>query len=238
MTDGIFNDEPAHQEPQVESQQTPGEDIEVLKKRLMDKDAFIEKLQKENEEAREAALRKMEADAILEEARRKAAEAPKRDDREGTPPAQGSQPSFDVDEVAKRVSELQAKKTAEERSQANLKEAEAKLVEVLGSPDAAKAAVAKRAEELGVGPQFLADAARKSPAAFFQLLELKTTHNQAPAPRGQVNTHALGIASTAKEGTNAYYEKIRKEDPKRYFSSSVQRQRFEDAKRLGAAFWQ
>ena len=82
-----------------------------------------------------------------------------------------------------------------------------------------------KAQELGVSVEFLQSVAAQSPKAFLAQLGLDNTSNQAPvvAPRNDINPRALNETSgRVKEGTYAYYENIRKTDPKAYYSPKIQ----------------
>lgn len=76
-------------------------------------------------------------------------------------------------------------------------------------------------KELGVGPQFLDNLAAENPRAFFRLVsDTKQSQASFQAPKTQVNS----AAQTGRKAgaTKAYYDKMRREDPNRYWSVSIQ----------------
>ena len=231
MTDGFIT--PADSPPV-----TPAPD-QVLQERLANKDAFINQLQEELAGVRDALAAKdveVEAQRLLREAREAANPAPS---REATPASREPAKPLDEDQLVERVIKAQEQRVAAERSQANAKAVGERLVELYGSPDAANKLVADRAAELGVSIVYLQETASKSPNAFYELMKLETAPKQSPAPRGDINpvalqTHAPGV----KEGTAAYYEKLRLEiGDTNFYKPKIQQARFKDAQRLGNAFY-
>lgn len=230
MTDGFIPSQtPPAGDPQPDGQPD----------RLAAKDAFINQLQDELAGMREALQAKdveVEAQRILREAR-EAANPPT--PKEATPASKEPASPPDEDALVERVIKAQEARIAEQRAQTNGQAVADRLMELYGSQEAINKIVADRAAELGVGIQFLKDAAAKSPNAFYDLMKLETAPKQSPAPRGDINpaalqTHAPGV----KEGTNAYYEKLRLEiGDIAYYKPKIQQQRFKDAQRLGDAFF-
>ena len=77
---------------------------------------------------------------------------------------------------------------------------------------------------MGVSVKFLMDSAAQSPAAFFATMELETAPRPATGTRSDVNPAALSAqaSGTAKPGTYAFYEEMRKTNPKLYNAPKVQ----------------
>jgi len=231
MTDGFIA-------PATTPAATPAPD-QVTQERLDNKDAFINQLQEELAGVRDALKAKdveVEAQRLLREAREAANPAP---NREATPASTEPAKPLNEDELVERVLKAQEQRVATERSQANAKAVGERLVELYGSPDAANKLVADRAAELGVSIAYMQETASKSPNAFYELMKLETAPKQAAAPRGDVNTAALQThAPGVKEGTNAYYEKLRLEiGDIAFYKPKIQQARFKDAQRLGEAFY-
>lgn len=232
MTDGFIT--PTAEPPAV----TPAPD-QVIQERLANKDAFINQLQEELAGVRDALAAKdveVEAQRLLREAREAANPAPSREAKPASPePAK----PLNEDELVERVIKAQEQRVATQRAAVNTQAVSDRLLELYGSTDAVNKLVADRAAELSVSIEYLQDTAAKSPSAFYELMKLTTAPKQTAAPRGDVNavalqTHAPGV----KEGTNAYYEKLRLEiGDVAYYKPNIQQQRFKDAKRLGEAFF-
>lgn len=211
----------------------------VIQERLANKDAFINQLQEEAAGLRDALAAKdveVEAQRLLREAREAANPAPS---REATPASPEPAKPLNEDELVERVIKAQEQKAATQRAAANRQAVSEHLMSLFGSTGAVNKLVADRATALGVSIEYLQDTAAKSPNAFYELMKLETAPKQTAAPRGDVNavalqTHAPGV----KEGTNAYYEKLRLEiGDIAYYKPQIQQQRFKDAKRLGDAFF-
>ena len=125
--------------------------------------------------------------------------------------------------------------TSEERYKKNVEDAAQAMVSRYGSKEKAQEAIQKRAVELGVSPEWLGDSAGKSPAAFFATMGVadKATDRTTPSPLSEVRSLNQGNGNR----NYAYYEEIRKTNKSQYFSPSVQKQMFEDAKQAGADFY-
>lgn len=236
MTNGVFNESSP-----AESPDDNGLDPATLQKRFNDSQAYIAQLEREAAEKLEAIRVKEEAletERMLREALQKAAPNPP-PSREAIPAAQEPAKPLNEDDLVERVLKAQEQRTAKAQAEANAQTVVDRLTELYGSQEAANKIVVARAAELGVGVNFLLEAAKTSPSAFYDLMKLETAPKSDPAPRGDVNpaalkTHAPGV----KEGTNAFYEQLRKEiGDARYYTPKIQQQRFRDAQRLGEAFF-
>lgn len=148
-----------------------------------------------------------------------------------TPPSdQGNQPPRQEDQRAseqdlvERIREVNRQDRAAEKQATNLQSATDRLIETFGSPEAANERVKARAAELGVTINFLMDSAKQSPAAFYATMELGKAPRPAPAPNGNVNPQALSAHTNGNvaPGTYAYYEDMRKANPRLYNSPKVQ----------------
>lgn len=117
------------------------------------------------------------------------------------------------------------RKQTELARQANLATVEAELKATWGSDYANK--LRKAVETLGVSPDFIDDVAAKAPKAAVALLlggepsKSKGTVNAAPV-RSSVNTQGMASASNDASRSKEYYSKLRKENPKAYWSPKVQ----------------
>lgn len=148
-------------------------------------------------------------------------------------PKQNSSPSEPIDYRSQIRDEIRALND-EERAKANRDLAAGKMVELYGSVDGAKQAVEKRAQELGVSPDWLRDSASRSPEAFFATMGINAggTDRSTPAPRPEVR---LGDTSNVKNFE--YFDRIRKENPKLYFTAATQREMMNQARTMGADFY-
>lgn len=223
-------------------------DTKAVGRAIVEKDAFIEQLKKEAEEARTELRARLTVEEMLDQMRN-----PANTSNESNAGATSQQETVqthnnqilpeDIDKLVEQ--KLQAKErerseqAAKERSEANLNEVRNKLTELYGSNYASS--IKQKADELGVTTEFLTETASREPKAFFKLLDISNQQQpqrdifQAPA-QSKVNTTAINQVNTG-ERTQAYYDKLRKDNPKKYWSSEVQSQRHKDAMRLGERFF-
>lgn len=108
----------------------------------------------------------------------------------------------------------------------NVQEVTQKLLDTFGDDVKANEFVKAKARDLGVSVEFLQDAAAKSPKGFYSLVGLDSApRQQASAAHSDVNAAALArhnANDVNTPGTKAYFDKIRKEDPKRYWQADIQ----------------
>lgn len=202
-------------------------------KRLKDKDDFIEQLKSEQAQLRAELAKKVDAEKALEELRNelkslKEQKSASPQAKENTTPALSEVDIRTL--VQKTITEAESVRSTEQ----NIKTANDTLVATLGG-DVKKAVehVQKRAKELGVSVQFLKDVAAKSPTAFNEVMGIKTdkVEDNSTFVQGSVNSEGLTQNKViAKEGTKAFFDNIRKTDPKRYWTPEVQNQLWKAAK--------
>lgn len=147
-------------------------------------------------------------------------------DPAGTPPNSPT-PSKDVDFRSQIKDEIRAL-NEEDRGKANMDIAARKLVELYGNEAGASDAIRKRADELGVSVEWLRDSASRSPQAFYATMgvnENEGVDRRTPSPNSQVRL-------VDNQGTKnfEYYDRIRKDDPKLYFTPAIQTEMLQSAK--------
>ena len=222
-------------------------DTKAAGRALIEKDLFIESLKKEAEEARQELRSRLSVEEALTKLREKPETYEAGQAHQASQGGSGANGdagnNLDIDKLveeklAQREQELQ-QKTREQKEQENLSEVQQRLQEVYGPNFATK--VKEEAEKLGVSTQFLTETGRREPKALYKLLDLDTQRgyrditDPAPAP-SRVNTAGMTNPGNV-DRTQSHYEKLRKTDPKRYWSAEVQQQRHKDALRLGAKFF-
>lgn len=213
---------------------------------LIEKDLFIEQLKREAEEARQELRSRISVEEALTKLQERQTETSGQatSHRENGSGEGNQSTQVDIDKLVEekltareRAMQEATRKAQEEK---NLNTVRQKLSEVYGPNFASE--VKKKAEELGVSTQFLTEAGAKEPNAVFKLLGLDQQKGYRditdPAPaQSRVNTSA-NMGSDTGLRNNAFYQKMRKEDPKRFWSSKVQAQRHKDALELGERFFQ
>lgn len=222
-------------------------DTKAVGRALVEKDVFIEQLKKEAEEARTELRSRLTVEEMLDQMRNSsntsnASNAEVTSQQETVQTNKETILPEDIDKLVeqkllakeKERNELEAK----QRSEANLNEVKTKLTELYGPNYAAS--IKQKAQELGVTTEFLTETAAREPKALFKLLDIseaKPQRNIFEAPvQSAVNTSAMNRVDTG-ERTQSFYDKLKKSDPKRYWSAEVQSQRHKDALRLGERFF-
>lgn len=221
---------------------------------LVQKEAYIKQLERENAEARQD----LQGRLTVEEALTKMQSTNK--DSTNTNSSNSGKPSGTQENEgttgAKSLSEEDISKLVETRLEAerakeievrekqtrekNLATVKSTLEKALGSEYQMK--VKQMAETLGVSTQFLTDTGAREPKALFKLLDVNTEtqaqktdlFDTAPV-RNRVNNE--GPKGDDGIRNEKFYTRMRKEDPKRFWSQSIQSQRHQDAIRLGASFF-
>lgn len=93
-----------------------------------------------------------------------------------------------------------------------------------------------KAKELGMTGKQLQQIAETSPEAFLKLIDANVPHTPmaGAAPRSDVNTTAN---QTSGLRNAAFYEKMKRENPKQYFDSKTTVQQLKDARELGDKYF-
>ena len=156
-------------------------------------------------------------------------------DNHDAPPNKAPTSGKEVDFRSQIREEVQALNDAE-RQRNNVEAAASKMIEVYGDSAKANEAVVKRAGELGVSVDWLKDSAARSPAAFLATMGI-TSHGSSsstPASHTEVN---LNRQNTGNLRNFEYYDKIRKDNPKLYFSAATQTEMMNEARKQGSDFY-
>lgn len=124
--------------------------------------------------------------------------------------------------------------TDNERAERNLNDAVSRLIEIHGDEVAAAKAIQKKANELGVSVDWLRDSAKTSPTAFFATMGVNNSGSfSTPAPSSDRRTDS----GTQVKQNFEYFDKLRKENPKLYYSAATQREMMNNARTMGADFY-
>lgn len=159
---------------------------------------------------------------------------PRKDDNPpANPPKAPDDKGKDVDFRSQIRDEVRAL-NEEERAVANIETAAARMVEVYGDSEKANQAVINRAKELGVSVEWLKDSASRSPSAFYASMGIQSGHSSSTPASGQ------GVRPPS-DGSNLrnfeHYDKIRKENPKLYFTAALQTEMMREARTQGSDFY-
>lgn len=135
-----------------------------------------------------------------------------------------------VDDVKKLITETLTQQEAENTSRQNLEETDRLLTEAFGTD--AKAKVTERAEALGMSPERMKELAAESPTAFMSLMGEVPRKETNQMQKTQLNT-AEGFGTTSNRKDWAYYQKLRKENSKLYYSPQIQNEMLSERERQG-----
>lgn len=147
------------------------------------------------------------------------------------------------EDIEKVVEQRLAAKEQERRITENVSTVKNRLMAEFG--DNYVAELEARTKALGLSKDFVADIAKREPKALFALLGIESVSGtqQKPQqdvfsapPRSSVNTAGFGIKDDG-EKKFADFEKIRKQDPARYWSAQVQNELHRQAMKLGEKFY-
>jgi len=228
---------------------------EELARGKLEADKFIEQLTGETKELRAELDRRLAVEEALkrrqEGGSRGNAGSQEADDYGYIDDASGSdrgsnENDQEPENLDEKINTALERRLAAEREQKNKDTVKEMLTAEYGNLDHAAKAIRERASELNVSTQFLRDTATSSPEAFKRLMGVGEDTNEGGSaankqPTSRVNSEALasgkGSLGGAREGTKAYYDQLRQENPRAYFSPKVQMQMFEDRKRLGDDFF-
>lgn len=209
-------------------------ELETLKKRVNDKDAHISTLEKENADWRKEVSTRMSLEEFFEKSSNRAASNDGNNPHERETPARvvDNKASISKEEIADIVRNTLSTEVTRAKRNQNIEDTKAQLREALGSDYVAK--LTEKMEALGVGPEFIDEVAGKSPKAVLNLLGISKTEEIRQPERGYEAPQSRR-STTINETPNgvrdkAYYDSLRKSDPKKFFTPEVQLQRMKDAK--------
>lgn len=153
-------------------------------------------------------------------------------DNPPTPPKEAPDPSENGDFRSQIREEVKALNEAE-RAKANIEAAAQRMVEVYGDTAKANEAVVKRAGELGVSVEWLRDSASRSPSAFYATMGI----SQGASQSTPASHPGARLPNDSNVKNFEYFDKIRKDNPKLYFSAANQSEMMAEARRQGSDFY-
>lgn len=222
----------------VEAKGENWKDPEVLAKGKLESDRYISELETQLAQMREDLSKQDYTKELLDRLQNKAAEPttakpamPKENDIGGTTEENTLSGRSEADLkslVEKTLTERERENTVKQ----NLAFVDQELEKSFGTD--ARAAVQKKAEELGISLQRMQEIAAESPNAFFSLIgEPKKNFN--PMVQGSVRTEGVNMQASTDRNWQ-YYQKLRRENRNLYYTPKIQRQLMEDKSRLGDKF--
>jgi hypothetical protein len=242
MSDDVFTQTEGVSESALEQLVGQGkkfETIEDLAKGKLEADAFIQRLEGENQLTREQ-MAELEVKAQKQHTVSELIDAVKKTNEQGV--KEGNQPisKDDLSNMVKSImdGEHETQTRAQNRRQAN----QSVLDKVNGDVEAARSYVAERAKALNTTVEKLQALGEDSPTAFRTLMETN------PSTGSQSITHLQGTGIGSVDGqpetvvdghkTKAYYDNLKKEMGASVYwnDSKIQGQYYKDAVALGDRF--
>ena len=229
----VFNTDPAKPEEKKDLlSELVGEGkkyktVEELARSRLEADIHIERIQKENREMRDKLASAKGVEDVLEAVKAQSANsANETPDNKVTTPSAGQ---LTAEQVAKMVAETVSGLKTQEAKQANLAKANAEMARLFG--DKAQEVYLKEANTVEL-QRVYRELAETNPEKFVSLFHKPDAKQQQNIDTGGKNTSALNLNqnnSSVQPGTQAYYSKLRKENPKAYYSPATQIQMHQDA---------
>ena len=209
-------------------------DVSDLAKGKVESDKFITRLQKEMAELRKELSTRLSMEEYLEKTQN-------RSPKDAPPPHEPvSDEKRDVqvseEDIKTLIKTTLTQEQQKQFSAQNVDSVRKVLENAWGREFPYK--LREKAQSLGLGEKYLEDMAASHPQAF---LELMGVQRPVPSNEGSITPPQSSVQpprnsyGTSKNFTS--YEKVRKENPRLYFTPAFQNEMFEQAKRQGADFY-
>lgn len=230
----IFGDQPVNDDVTIETLVGDGKkysDPNNLAKAYVNAESFLEDLKRENallrarNDAKE--MNQLDSDGKLEQRQPDPAlvDTPK--------------PQANDKDLRTLISEELQNLTESQRFERNVQSTAERLIAEFGSGTKAQEAIQNKANELGVSPEWLRDAAARSPNAFYATMGIPSesvtpASRETPAPKSDIR---INPNTSGEKLTYAYYQGLKKQNKAAYYSAGVQAEMQKQARELGDAFY-
>lgn len=201
-------------------------DVSQLAKGKFESDQYIAMLTKKLDELKTELNTRTSLDAFLDKM--------KTDKITGQPEpvaTPSDQPSVALDDsiLEAKLAEILSKKEQQTTQASNLEKVTSALQQQFG--DQAKLVLNHKAKEVGMSVQALQSLAAQSPEAFFRLVGVQNNVPSGVAtPKNTVNSFASEPMSVVRD--SKYYEKLKRENPTKYFSNQTTVEMIKDMQSL------
>jgi len=224
MASDSSQDNNEHMNDRIESpvsSQFTADELSALVKRDANAQKHIPRLEAENSELR---TRVLELESKLENAKTLDDVLERLNNK-----SDGSTPTkeIDPDKVAELVVSTVKNLTKEQKEEQNWSTVLNKLNDTYGSFSKADAAIAKKAAELGLTTKYATSLAKTSPEAFFKLFMDQSTNPLQQTTNSATSVPAANVGvgkPDNKEELRKYYQKMRRENPNKYWKLETQMQ--------------
>lgn len=206
--------------------------VDDLARGKAESDRYIQELTSKLDELRQELNTKTSMQEMLDQL--KASNTPKVPDTNGTPavPEQTNHSSLE-----EQLETLLAQREAKKAVETNMERVRRVLTENFN--DQATIAINNKAKQLGMSVKRLQEIAADAPQAFFSLMGIQENVQHQPsgvaAPRPSVNSSGAQPVGSVRNA--AYYEKLKRENPKVYFDPKTTVQQIKDRTALGDKYY-
>lgn len=219
-------------------------DVQALAKAAKHQLPYIKRLEEEGEAQRQELQKRLSVEEYVSQLRQEIKESRGSDSlNEKKTPVNSEGSQIDAAALKKEMfSEFENLLTTQQkkaRAERNVEIVREKLKEVWGNTYATQ--LKRKAEELSLSEDFLANLATDNPEAFLKITvgTPSTKVSSGPSvPTNQKNSaYREASNSNPTDRTKSYYDKLKKDNPKLYWSKQIQSQEHRDAVRLGSNFF-
>lgn len=139
---------------------------------------------------------------------------------------EGETQNVDPDELVQRVEDRLQRKAQEDREKNNWEGVVTSLTEHYGKWEDADKAVLAKADALGMSMKEVTSLAKRTPDAFYKLFEMEKPKGPQQGVAGQATNQIsiINAPSHTETRDRAFYNKLRRENPKEYWKVETQAQ--------------
>lgn len=153
----------------------------------------------------------------------------KKDGNESNPPVVPQNPDPQAPNLEEQLEAILSKRENAKKSESNIALVTRTLKEQFG--DKASQLIDHKARELEMSRKDLETLAHRSPTAFFSLVGVSGSRPQAGAPAAQNRFNSFQQEETVRG--HSYYEKLKRENPKKYFDKNTTVEMIRDMGKIG-----
>jgi len=210
------------------------EDPQTIAKGYLNAQQHIDQLEAELKDLRENSQKKDWAEEVISklDQRQPASREPGREQNAGAS-EQDTPSSTSAEDIKSLIVETLTEEESKRTKAQNLATADAQLNQLFGTE--AKEMLTKKAQEVGMTVDRLKELAEESPTAFFTLIGEAPHKESNSAPQSNVNT-AAGFNQSHRKNW-AYFQKMRRENPRQYRTAQVQNEMLAERQKQGEAFY-
>jgi hypothetical protein len=208
---------------------------EELAKGYQNADQFLNQMKTENEQLRGELDKRLNAEDMVDRIKREHEEL-----QASMKAQENTTPQLDEKALSDLISQTLDQKNTQKVAQDNIQAVDSKMKELFGT-DKASEIVQTKSKELNLSVEYLAEVAAKSPDGFYSLLGIGRDKTITPSiTASTTNTEAVAkvnsIGAVEADTWNSF-ESLRRSDPKKYYTPTVQNKLFKARQDKGQAFY-